>query len=78
MINPDNPMRNIAREVLGLAQYEAGERNAALLNFTNILSDPLTSPGLQRRARLYEAQLRSEGAELPGPTASVVIAPGNE
>ena len=78
LITPDNPMRNVAREILGLAQYEAGERNAALQNFTNILSDPLTSPGLQRRARLYEAQLRAEGAEIPPPSSSIVISPVNE
>ncbi len=78
LIEPGNPMRNIAREILGLAQYEAGEYDKALFNFTNILSDPLASAGLQRRAQLYEAQLRAEGAQLPGPTASVAIAPANE
>lgn len=78
LIAPDNPMRNIAREILGLTQYVAGERDAALQNFTAILSDPLASAGLQRRARLYEAQLRAEGAELPAPGTSLAVAPGNE
>ncbi len=78
MIDANNPMRNIAREVLGLAQYVAGERDAALLNFTNILSDPLAAVGLQRRASLYEAQLRAEGAQLPASDAGVVNTPGNE
>ncbi len=78
MISPDNPMRNIARELLGLAQYQAGERAAALQTFTQVLADPLTSQGLQRRVQIYIAQLTAEGVEAPASTDSVANSSANQ
>jgi len=62
LLTPDNPMRNAARETLGLTQYKAGEVNAALESFQAILSDPRASQELLARVQVYVAQLISEGA----------------
>lgn len=61
-IAPDSPMRNAAREVLGLTQYRAGELDAAMTTFQAIIDDPLASRDLQGRVQLYMQQLLAEGA----------------
>lgn len=61
-IAPDSPMRNAAREVLGLTQYKAGELDAAMTTFQAIIDDPLASRDLQGRVQLYMQQLLAEGA----------------
>ncbi len=65
LISPDNPMRNMARELLGLAQYASGDIDAARATFSQILDDPIASQDLLRRAQLYDAQLQAEGAADP-------------
>lgn len=59
---PESPMRNAAREVLGLAQYKAGQFDAAMATFQSILDDPFSSRDLQGRVQIYVQQLIAEGA----------------
>lgn len=61
-IVPDSPMRNAAREVLGLTQYKAGQLDAAMTTLQAIIEDPLASRDLQSRVQLYIQQLLAEGA----------------
>jgi len=61
-ITPGSPMRNAAREVLGLAQYKAGQVDAAMVTFQSILDDPFSSRDLQGRVQIYVTQLLAEGA----------------
>lgn len=61
-IVPESPMRNAAREVLGLAQYKGGQFDAAMTTFQAILDDPLSSRDLQGRVQIYVTQLLAEGA----------------
>jgi hypothetical protein len=61
-IAPDSPMRNAAREVLGLTQYKAGQLDAAMTTFQAIISDPLASRDAQSRVQLFIQQLLAEGA----------------
>lgn len=56
-----NPLRNAAREALGLAQYKAGEFAAAQTSFEAVINDPLTQSGTRNRMGYYIAQLVSEG-----------------
>jgi hypothetical protein len=70
LLTPDNPMRNAARETLGLTQYKAGEANAALESFQAILSDPRASQELLARVQVYVAQLISEGAVSTSDSAT--------
>lgn len=62
LATPQNPMRNAAREALGLTQYKAGDINAALATFEAILNDVATSQELQSRVQIFVAQLIAEGA----------------
>lgn len=71
-ITPDSPMRNAAREVLGLAQYKAGQLDVAMVTFQSIIDDPLAGRDLMSRVQIYIQQLLSEGAapivsEEPAP-----------
>jgi hypothetical protein len=62
LLAPENPMRNAAREAMGLAQYKAGDVNAALASFEAILADPVATQELRGRIQVYVAQLIAEGA----------------
>ena len=71
LMAPDNPMRNAAREAVGLTQYKAGQIDAALATFESILTDPLTSQEMGRRIQIFVAQLIAEGAgDTEEPVAS--------
>jgi hypothetical protein len=70
LLTPDNPMRNAARETLGLTQYKAGDPNAALESFQTILDDPQASQELLARVQVYVAQLISEGAVSTAASAT--------
>jgi hypothetical protein len=72
-IMPDSPMRNAAREVLGLAQYKAGDLDKAMASFQAIIADPLASRDAQSRVQLFIQQLLAEGA-APVVTSSEVPA----
>jgi hypothetical protein len=64
-----NPMRNAARETIGLAQFKAGNLNAAVDTLNQILADPLTNQELAGRIQVYVAQLVAMGA-VATPTAA--------
>lgn len=61
LIAPDNPMRNAAREAIGLAHYAAGNTTAARDVFEQIAADPTGSLEAIGRIQLYLAQLAAEG-----------------
>lgn len=57
----DSAMRRVARELLGLAQYKAGDFAAAEASFQAVLDDPLATSSLRNRMAYYMAQMLSEG-----------------
>jgi len=65
LISEDNVLRNPARELLGLAQYAAGDAAAARATFAEVLNDPEVSLELRQRVSLFDAQLQAEGAPAP-------------
>lgn len=81
-ITPESPMRNAAREVLGLAQYKAGQVDAAMVTLQAILDDPFSSRDLQGRVQIYVTQLLAEGAapivSSEAPPADVSSEPSSE
>ena len=62
---PQSPMRNAAREAIGLAQYKAGDFAAALATFEEMLADPQAGQDIRGRAQIYAAQLQAMGAGAP-------------
>jgi hypothetical protein len=62
---PGNPMRNAAREALGLVKYKAGDLAGARSDFEAVLADPLVSREAQTRLQIYVAQLTALGATAP-------------
>jgi hypothetical protein len=67
--NDASPLRNAARETLGLAQYKAGDFTAAQTSFEAVLNDELTQTSTRNRMGYYLAQLLAEGAIAPTSTA---------
>ena len=57
-----SPLRNAAREALGLAQYKAGDLAAARASFESALNDPLIQTSTRNRMGYYLAQLQAEGS----------------
>jgi len=57
----DNPMRRAARELIGLAQFKAGDAAAAKTTFEAVLNDPLAQEGIRNRVAYYIAQMTSAG-----------------
>jgi len=68
----DNPLRRTARELLGLAQYKAGDFAAAQASFEAVLNDPLAQNATRNRIAYYLAQMTSQGdiAEAPAEDAA--------
>nr|WP_314260685.1 tetratricopeptide repeat protein [uncultured Devosia sp.] len=62
-----SPLRNAAREALGLAQYKAGDFAAAQTSFDAVVNDPMTQSNTRNRMGYYLAQLLSEGAIAEAP-----------
>ena len=73
-----HPLRNAAREALGLAQFKAGDANAALTTFEAILEDPVVSAELRNRAEIYSAQLIARGAQSAAAPAVDAAAPAGD
>ena len=70
-----SPLRNAAREALGLAQYKAGDFAAAQANFEAVVNDPLAqSTTVRNRMGYYLAQLLSQGAIAEAPAADTTDA----
>lgn len=65
MLSPSSPLRNVAREAVGLAYFSAGDLDAAREEFSIIIADPGTSLDLLRRVQVYESQLIAQGAADP-------------
>lgn len=66
-----NPLRNAAREILGLAQYKAGDFAAAQTSFEAVINDPMSQSSARNRMGYYLAQLLSEGVvTAPAPAAT--------
>jgi hypothetical protein len=77
-ITPADPLRNAAREMLGLTQYKAGKLDDAMKSFSDIMSDPNTSQDLRNRIQIYILQLLAEGAKPVAPPAADVTVPSAE
>jgi len=78
-----NPLRNAAREAMGLAQFKAGDYAAAQASFEAVLNDPMTQNATRTRMGYYLAQLQAEGLTTPDnaeddATAVVDSAPADE
>ncbi|WP_108397806.1 tetratricopeptide repeat protein [Devosia submarina] len=65
-----NPLRNSAREALGLAQYKAGDLAAAQASFEAVVNDPYTNGTTRNRMGYYLGQLLAEGAPLDEEAAA--------
>ncbi len=63
LITPTDPLRNAAREALGLTQFKAGKLDDALATFQAITGDTLPSEDIRARAQIYIQELISEGAK---------------
>ena len=70
LVAPPNPMRNAAREAIGLTKYKAGDLNGALAEFEAVLADPGTSPEVLTRLQIFIAQLKALGAAAPATDAA--------
>ena len=77
-LTPSSPLRNAAREVLGLVQYKAGKLDDAMGNFQAVLDDPLSTRDLRSRIQIYVLQLLAEGAKPITPPADASSAPSSE
>jgi hypothetical protein len=58
------PFRHSAKEIIGLARYRAGDRDAARAVFSDLIADPETPPALKSRAQVMQA-LVPGGANAP-------------
>ncbi len=65
-----SPLRNAAREALGLAQYKTGDFTAAQASFEAVINDPLTQSTVRNRMGYYLAQLLAQGAVAVEPEAA--------
>jgi hypothetical protein len=70
MVSTGSPMRNAAREAVGLAQYKAGDLDAARQSFEAIVADPLAPPELQSRVQIFLAQITAEAGAPASDTVS--------
>lgn len=69
-----SPLRNAARETLGLAQYKAGDFAAAQASFEAVVNDPLAQTNMRNRMGYYLAQLLSQGAIAEEPAVDAEAA----
>lgn len=69
-----NPMRRVARELIGLAQFKAGDAAAAKTTFEAVLNDPLAQEGIRNRVAYYLAQMTSAGLISEGTTSDAEAA----
>ena len=70
LASADNALRNAARETIGLAQFKAGDLDAAVVTLNEILADPLTNQEMGGRIQVYVAQLVAMGAKDPTAEAA--------
>ena len=65
-----NPWRNSARELLGLAAYQAGDTDTATQRFEEILADSETPQDMRARAQLMISLLAADRAPASGADES--------
>ena len=70
----DNPMRRVARELIGLAQFKAGDATAAKASCEAVLNDPLAQEGIRNRVAYYLAQMASAGLIVEDETSDAEVA----
>jgi hypothetical protein len=58
----NHPMRNVAREAIGLTQYKAGDLDGALATLQQIIADGGAGQDLQSRVDIFIRQLIALGA----------------
>jgi hypothetical protein len=73
-----HPMRNVAREAIGLAQFKAGDLNGALATLQPIMADGTAGQDIQGRVDMYVRQLIALGATAPGSEDAASEAPAAE
>lgn len=71
----NSPMRNAAREAIGLVKYKAGDLEGARASFEEAVSDPQASQELRQRLTIYLAQLVAEGVAAPVADAAAAETP---
>jgi hypothetical protein len=69
MATEGGPWRASAREVLGLAAYQAGDYAVATQRFEEVLSDPETPGDMRNRAQLLMSLLAADRAPLAAAPA---------
>ena len=69
-----SPLRNAARETLGLAQYKAGDFAAAQASFEAVVNDPLAQTNMRNRIGYFLALLLSQGAIAEEPAVDAEAA----
>ena len=70
LVGATSPMRNAAREAIGLVKYKAGDLAGARQSFEDAANDPQASQELRTRINIYLAQLTAEGAAAPAAEAA--------
>ncbi len=61
LTSQDSGLRRPALELMGLAQYKAGDFAAAQTSFEGVINDPLTQSSVRNRVAYYLAQMLSDG-----------------
>lgn len=61
LVGATSPMRNAAREAIGLVKYGAGDLEGARQSFEDAVNDPQAGTELRNRLNVYLAQLVAEG-----------------
>lgn len=75
LVGATSPMRNAAREAIGLTKYKAGDLAGARQSFEDAANDPQASQELRQRLTVYLAQLVAEGAAPPAAEAAATETP---
>jgi len=76
-LTPTSPLRNAAREIMGLVQYKAGKLDDAMKSFTDVMNDPRASRDTVSRVQLFALQLQAEGAKPIAPPADTTTPPAS-
>lgn len=70
LLATNNPLRNSAREALGLANYKAGKLEEARKQFQAVIDDPLSPADMRARMQVYIDELTAEGVKPPAQPAA--------
>lgn len=64
-----NPWRHSAREILGLAAYQAGDLSTANARFEELMADSATPQDMRQRAQLMVALIAADGPPAAAPAS---------